>query len=154
MLVESAFSDATLSRTVVSISKAMRLATPSSSAASPIRGMFMDGVLGTRLASTISISLGRPRVTLMFATPAWWKVRMFIWVPGSPMECAAIIPTDSLGSMRRSLYMRSAATNTFSTVSSSRPASSMRPAISIMVFRVSSTPLFSARARTLSSSAV
>ena len=64
----------------------------------------MDGVLEC-LASTISTSLGNPWVVRMFATPALWNVRMFIWVPGSPMECAATTPADSWGTMRRFLYI-------------------------------------------------
>jgi len=33
------------------------------------------------------------------ATPPVWKVRMVSWVPGSPMDCAAITPTASPGSI-------------------------------------------------------
>ena len=29
------------------------------------------------------------------ATPPMWKVRMVNWVPGSPMDCAAMMPTAS-----------------------------------------------------------
>ena len=29
------------------------------------------------------------------ATPPVWKVRMVSWVPGSPIDCAAMIPTAS-----------------------------------------------------------
>ena len=29
------------------------------------------------------------------ATPPTWKVRRVNWVPGSPMDCAAMIPTAS-----------------------------------------------------------
>ena len=31
------------------------------------------------------------------ATPPVWKVRMVSWVPGSPMDCAAMMPTASPG---------------------------------------------------------
>ena len=70
MLVMSVSTRATSSRVVISMLEATNLATISSSAAVPMRGMFMDGVEGMRLASTISISLGRPWVTFTFATPA------------------------------------------------------------------------------------
>ena len=29
------------------------------------------------------------------ATPPMWNVRIVSWVPGSPMDCAAMIPTES-----------------------------------------------------------
>ena len=29
------------------------------------------------------------------ATPPVWKVRIVSWVPGSPIDCAAMIPTAS-----------------------------------------------------------
>jgi len=35
---------------------------------------------------------GRPCVMSAPATPPVWKVRMVSWVPGSPMDCAAICP--------------------------------------------------------------
>ena len=70
MLVMSVSTLAMSSSVVISMLDATYLAMFSSSAAVPVRGMFIEGVLGTRLASTISISLGRPWVTLMFATPA------------------------------------------------------------------------------------
>ena len=41
------------------------------------------------LASTLDCSVTR------VAVPPMWKVRMVSWVPGSPMDCAAITPTAS-----------------------------------------------------------
>ena len=70
MLVMSVSMEATSNRVVISMLDATDLATNSSSAAVPVRGMFIEGVLGMRLASTISIRRGSPCVTLMFATPA------------------------------------------------------------------------------------
>ena len=31
----------------------------------------------------------------IWAAPPMWKVRMVSWVPGSPMDCAAMTPTAS-----------------------------------------------------------
>ena len=59
---------------------------------------FMMGVLTDLEALMISLSLGTPRVTFMLATPAKWKVLRVIWVPGSPMLCAATAPTAVPGS--------------------------------------------------------
>ncbi len=50
--------------------------------------------LGT-LASNNSSTRGRPEVMSKPATPPVWKVRMVSWVPGSPMLCAATMPTAS-----------------------------------------------------------
>ena len=48
------------------------------------------------LASKISSTLGRPCViSATPATPPEWIVLMVNCVPGSPIDCAAIIPTDS-----------------------------------------------------------
>ena len=106
----------------------------------------MDGVLGSRLASTISIILGRPSVTLMFATPAKWKVRRFIWVAGSPRECAAMTPADSFWSIRWEVYILLATEISFSQVSSSRSAFSILWAMSQTIFMGRSTPSFSSMA--------
>ena len=50
--------------------------------------------LGER-ASKSSSTLGRPLVMSIPATPPVWKVRMVSWVPGSPILCAAKMPTAS-----------------------------------------------------------
>ena len=50
--------------------------------------------LGIR-ASKSSWIRGRPWVMSSPATPPVWKVRMVSWVPGSPMDCAATMPTAS-----------------------------------------------------------
>ncbi len=52
--------------------------------------------LGLR-ASNSSSTRGRPWVISPPATPPVWKVRMVSWVPGSPMDCAAMMPTASPG---------------------------------------------------------
>ena len=46
-------------------------------------------------ASNSSTTRGRPWVMSRPATPPVWKVRMVSWVPGSPIDCAAMIPTAS-----------------------------------------------------------
>ena len=48
--------------------------------------------LGLR-ASKSSVTRGRPPVMSPPATPPVWKVRMVSWVPGSPMDWAAMMPT-------------------------------------------------------------
>ena len=50
--------------------------------------------LGLR-ASKSSSTRGRPWVMSPPATPPVWKVRMVSWVPGSPMDWAAMMPTAS-----------------------------------------------------------
>ena len=47
--------------------------------------------LGTR-ASNSSSTRGRPAVMSRPATPPVWKVRIVSWVPGSPMDWAAMMP--------------------------------------------------------------
>ena len=48
------------------------------------------------LASNNSWTLGRPWViSPVVATPPVWKVLIVSWVPGSPIDWAAIIPTAS-----------------------------------------------------------
>ena len=40
-------------------------------------------------------TVGRPCVmSLAPATPPEWIVRIVSWVPGSPMDCAAMMPTE------------------------------------------------------------
>ena len=46
-------------------------------------------------ASNSSTMRGRPWVMSWPATPPVWKVRMVSWVPGSPIDWAAMIPTAS-----------------------------------------------------------
>ena len=46
-------------------------------------------------ASNSSTTRGRPCVMSRPATPPVWNVRMVSWVPGSPIDCAAMIPTAS-----------------------------------------------------------
>ena len=48
-------------------------------------------------ASKSSTTRGRPCVMSpdAVAAPPVWKVRIVNWVPGSPIDCAAIIPTAS-----------------------------------------------------------
>ena len=46
-------------------------------------------------ASTLDCSATR------VAVPPMWKVRMVSWVPGSPMDCAAMTPTASPSSTMR-----------------------------------------------------
>ena len=59
----------------------------------------ISGVLGVLLASKISISLGRPEVTCISATPAKWNTFNAICVDGSPNDWAVIIPIASPGLM-------------------------------------------------------
>ena len=39
------------------------------------------------------------------ATPPVWNVRMVSWVPGSPIDCAAMMPTASPMSTSRPVAM-------------------------------------------------
>ena len=48
-----------------------------------------------RRASNNSSTRGKPCVISSPATPPVWNVRIVNCVPGSPMDCAAIIPTAS-----------------------------------------------------------
>ena len=50
--------------------------------------------LGVR-ASNSSTTRGRPCVMSSPATPPVWNVRMVSWVPGSPIDWAAMMPTAS-----------------------------------------------------------
>ena len=52
------------------------------------------------LASNSSWMRGRPWVMSTPATPPVWKVRMVSWVPGSPIDWAAMMPTASPTSTR------------------------------------------------------
>ena len=54
--------------------------------------------LGLCVTFSSSSKRGTPRVMLLFAaTPAKWKVLSVICVDGSPILCAAMIPTNSPG---------------------------------------------------------
>ena len=46
-------------------------------------------------ASKSSTTRGRPCVMSAPATPPVWKVRIVSCVPGSPIDCAAMMPTAS-----------------------------------------------------------
>ena len=46
-------------------------------------------------ASNSSTTRGSPCVMSAPATPPVWNVRIVSWVPGSPIDCAAMIPTAS-----------------------------------------------------------
>ena len=50
--------------------------------------------LGLR-ASNSSTTRGRPCVMSAPATPPVWNVRIVSWVPGSPIDWAAMMPTAS-----------------------------------------------------------
>jgi hypothetical protein len=54
------------------------------------------GFFGERFSKTSS-TRGRPCVMSppTDATPPAWKVRIVSWVPGSPIACAATVPTAS-----------------------------------------------------------
>src|SRR5271156_6053729 len=57
--------------------------------------MYATGVVGFFFASTSSMILGSPEVATVDSIPARWKDLRIIWVPGSPTDCAAIMPTGS-----------------------------------------------------------
>src|SRR5271163_2238381 len=57
--------------------------------------MYATGVVGFFFASTSSMILGRPEVATVDSIPARWNDLRIICVPGSPTDCAAIIPTGS-----------------------------------------------------------
>ena len=79
-----------LSATIViliwrSVSSMRRVPSISASSAAPF---------GFR-ASKISTTRGRPCVMSAPATPPVWNVRIVSCVPGSPIDCAAMMPTAS-----------------------------------------------------------
>ena len=57
-------------------------------------GAILARPLGLR-ASNSSTMRGRPCVMSAPATPPVWNVRMVSCVPGSPIDCAAMMPTAS-----------------------------------------------------------
>ena len=65
-----------------------------------IRDAVMIGVLMFATALMISRTQGTPRVMFIEATPAKWNVFRVIYVPGSPIDCAAIAPTHSPGEIK------------------------------------------------------
>ena len=66
----------------------------SSIATVPLTSAILARPLGLR-ASNSSTTRGRPCVMSAPATPPVWNVRMVSCVPGSPMDCAAMMPTAS-----------------------------------------------------------
>src|SRR3989344_1782509 len=72
------------------------------------------GVLGVFLASNNSINLGSPNVTDTSATPAKWNTFRVIWVPGSPIDSAVMIPIASPGSINADSYSFFTLSKTFS----------------------------------------
>ena len=68
-----------------SVSSTATVPSPVASSASPF---------GLR-ASKSSTTRGRPWVMSAPATPPVWKVRSVSCVPGSPIDCAAMMPTAS-----------------------------------------------------------
>ena len=63
-----------------------------------MKNTFMQGVLIlVGVVIRISLSLGIPSVMLAAPWPAKWKVLRVIWVDGSPIDYAAIVPTFSPG---------------------------------------------------------
>ena len=64
----------------------------------PSTGATYARAFGLR-ASNSSTTRGRPCVMSAPATPPVWKVRMVSCVPGSPIDCAAMMPTASPGSV-------------------------------------------------------
>ena len=66
----------------------------SSSLTRPSTSLIGAMPLGMR-ASNSSRMRGRPWVMSSPATPPVWKVRMVSWVPGSPIDWAAMMPTAS-----------------------------------------------------------
>ena len=66
----------------------------SSSATVPATSASAAAPFGLR-ASKISTTRGRPCVMSAPATPPVWNVRIVSCVPGSPIDCAAMIPTAS-----------------------------------------------------------
>ena len=83
------------------MSKASRLMTLTLRPVSPAMTSTMPSMwlisalpLGMR-ASNSSSTRGRPCVMSWPATPPVWNVRMVSCVPGSPIDCAAMMPTAS-----------------------------------------------------------
>ena len=54
-------------------------------------------------ASNSSTTRGSPWVMSSPTTPPVWKVRMVSWVPGSPIDWAAMTPTASPSSIMKSV---------------------------------------------------
>ena len=67
----------------------------SSIVTTPAASAIGDALFGVR-ASNSSCTRGRPCVmSSADATPPVWKVRIVSCVPGSPIDCAAMMPTAS-----------------------------------------------------------
>ena len=98
--------------------------------------MSIEGVSSSFLPSSISIILGRPRVTFISMTPAKWNVFSVIWVPGSPIDSAEINPTASPDCTLALLYSSTVASSIFLNL-----AALMLPFFSTYSFMSSSTLL-------------
>ena len=68
----------------------------------PLISVICASPLGLR-ASNSSTTRGRPCVMSSPATPPVWNVRIVSWVPGSPIDWAAMMPTASPMSTMRPL---------------------------------------------------
>ena len=51
--------------------------------------------LRLRISTLPSYEASRNELSTTCAVPPMWKVRMVSWVPGSPIDCAAMTPTAS-----------------------------------------------------------
>src|ERR1700754_2965871 len=77
------------------VTMTLRVLSVSSISTRPAASEIGERPLGMR-ASKISWTRGRPCVmSSAEATPPVWKVRIVSWVPGSPIDCAAMMPTAS-----------------------------------------------------------
>ncbi len=72
----------------------VRARSESSTATTPATVAIFARPFGLR-ASNSSTMRGRPCVMSAPATPPVWNVRMVSWVPGSPIDWAAMMPTAS-----------------------------------------------------------
>ena len=89
MEIDSSWTSPSLETTVT-----LRSRPTSSTRTTPEYSATLAAPLGVR-ASKSSTTRGRPWVMSLSVTPPEWKVRMVSWVPGSPMDWAAITPTAS-----------------------------------------------------------
>ena len=85
----SPFSSSSVGVTVTSVVRSC-----SSTDTLPPKSASVAAPFGFR-ASKISTTRGRPWVMSAPATPPVWNVRIVSWVPGSPIDCAATMPTAS-----------------------------------------------------------
>ena len=82
--------------------------------------------LGSASLEEFDNTRGRPCVMSSPATPPVWKVRMVSWVPGSPMDCAATMPTASPTSTSLPVAMDRAVAHGAGSDLSSRSVSTVR----------------------------